>query len=121
MLIKSEEGLKLHAYEDSDHRWRIGYATPSYRGEVITKPIAEKRLREYLQKEVWRYIPENLNKNQYTVYASLIYNLGRVGARKLLIVEELDCKKILMYDKVRNKKHSVISSRRKREYELCVS
>lgn len=117
-FIQESEGLRLKAYRDSNGHWIIGYGTRSHQGEVITKKEAHRRMQVHL-KPFWKYIPEDLSIGQYTAYTSLVYNLGYYKARNLLVTK-LDCKKILLYDKVNGKKHKGITIRRQREYELCV-
>lgn len=119
-FIKSSEGLKLKAYKCAKSEVSIGYGTKSHHGEVITQEVAEKRFVQYLDDNVWKYIPNTLSVNQYAVYASLEYNLGHYKAKNLLVNGKLDCKRILLYDKVDNKVNKGIINRRQREYELCV-
>lgn len=81
--------------------------------------LAEIELHNYLQKEVFPYVPNSLPDNQYIVYSSLIYNFGRTGAKKFLINNKVDCNAILGYNKSKCGKYK-LTNRRQREYELCV-
>lgn len=119
-FIKSLEGLRLKAYTCAKSEISIGYGTKSYRGEIITEKIAEKRFLQYLNTNVWKYVPKDLSINQYVVYASLEYNLGHYKAKNILINGKLDCKKILNYKKVDGKINQGIINRRQREYKLCI-
>ena len=125
-FIKEQEGLRLDSYFCAKREISIGYGTKSYRGEKISKSTAERRFNKYLEENVWSVVPDSLSYNQYTVYASLEYNLGHRRAAKVLIKNKdgsykLDCKKILSFNKVDGKKHKGIINRRKREYELCIA
>lgn len=83
-LIKSFEGLVLHAYKplDSEHEYTIGYG--HYGSDVratdkITKSEAEELLKKDLKKYedyVNDYVTVKLNQNQFDALVSFCYNLG---------------------------------------------
>ncbi|KWW18795.1 muraminidase [Pseudomonas putida] len=80
-LIKSFEGLRLHAYQDSVGVWTIGYgATRGVKaGMKISKEQAERMLLNDVQRfepEVERLITAPLNQNQWDALISFTYNLG---------------------------------------------
>lgn len=80
-LIKSFEGLRLQAYQDSVGVWTIGYgATRSVQpGMKISKEQAERMLLNDVQRfepEVERLITSPLNQNQWDALISFTYNLG---------------------------------------------
>ncbi|KEY87840.1 lysozyme [Pseudomonas capeferrum] len=80
-LIKSFEGLRLQAYQDSVGVWTIGYgATRGVKaGMKISKEQAERMLLNDVQRfepEVERLITSPLNQNQWDALISFTYNLG---------------------------------------------
>lgn len=80
-LIKSFEGLRLQAYQDSVGVWTIGYgATRGVKaGMKISKEQAERMLLNDIQRfepEVERLITSALNQNQWDALMSFTYNLG---------------------------------------------
>ncbi|WJM55987.1 lysozyme [Pseudomonas asiatica] len=80
-LIKSFEGLRLHAYQDSVGVWTIGYgATRGVKaGMKISKEQAERMLLNDVQRfepELERLITAPLNQNQWDALMSFTYNLG---------------------------------------------
>jgi lysozyme len=89
-IIKSFEGCRLKAYQDSAGVWTIGYGTIMYpsgkrvkAGDRITKECAE----EYLAYEIGLKARSvevftsdlHLSQNQFDALVSFAYNLG-VGA-----------------------------------------
>ncbi|NWD68160.1 lysozyme [Pseudomonas gingeri] len=90
-LIKSFEGLRLNAYQDSVGVWTIGYGTTRQvsAGMTITAAQAE----QMLQDDISRFEPElsslvkvPLNQGQWDALMSFIYNLGaaNLGSSTLL-------------------------------------
>ena len=80
-LIKSYEGLRLQAYQDSVGVWTIGYGTTRgvNSGMKITKEQAERMLLNDVQRfepEVQRLVTAPLNQNQWDALMSFTYNLG---------------------------------------------
>ncbi|WP_426808038.1 lysozyme [Pseudomonas sp. WOUb67] len=80
-LIKSFEGLRLQAYQDSVGVWTIGYgATRGVQsGMKVSKEQADRMLLNDIQRfepEVERLIKVPLNQNQWDALMSFTYNLG---------------------------------------------
>ncbi|WP_264309302.1 lysozyme [Pseudomonas putida] len=80
-LIKSFEGLRLQAYQDSVGVWTIGYgATRSMQpGMKVSMEQAERMLLNDVQRfepEVERLITSPLSQNQWDAMISFTYNLG---------------------------------------------
>nr|WP_314661207.1 lysozyme [uncultured Pseudomonas sp.] len=80
-LIKSFEGLRLQAYQDSVGVWTIGYgATRAVKaGMKISKEQAERMLLNDMQRfepEVERLVTVPLTQNQWDALMSFTYNLG---------------------------------------------
>lgn len=80
-LIKRFEGLRLTAYRDSGGIWTIGYGHIGgiSEGDVITEDQAEQFLREDLEMAEYTIgstVTADLNPNQFSALASLIYNIG---------------------------------------------
>ncbi|MNP50611.1 Lysozyme RrrD [compost metagenome] len=80
-LIKSLEGLRLQAYQDSVGVWTIGYgATRGVKpGMSITTEQAERMLLNDVQRfepEVQRLVTAPLNQNQWDALICFTYNLG---------------------------------------------
>jgi lysozyme len=86
-FIKSREGLKLKAYQDSAGIWTIGYGSIHYedgkpikRGDTITQERADKLLEAEI---ILKSIKVNaaikstkLTQNQYNALVSFAYNVG---------------------------------------------
>lgn len=80
-LIKSFEGLRLTAYQDSGGIWTIGYGHTGgvKRGQRITKDEAESFLREDLDEAeatVEDVVTVDLSDNQFAALVSFAYNVG---------------------------------------------
>ena len=80
-LIKSFEGLRLQAYQDSVGVWTIGYGTTRgvKSGMKISKEQADRMLLNDVQRfepEVRRLVTAPLNQNQWDALMSFTYNLG---------------------------------------------
>jgi len=86
-FIKSREGLKLKAYQDSAGIWTIGYGTILYedgrhvkRGDVITQEQADALLEAEIIKKSLKVNAgiksAKLSQNQYNALVSFAYNVG---------------------------------------------
>jgi len=80
-LIKTYEGLRLKAYQDSVGVWTIGYGhtRTAKPGMTITAEEAEALLRQDLadaEKAVTRLVKVPLSDNQYSALVSFVFNLG---------------------------------------------
>ncbi|MNN30269.1 Lysozyme RrrD [compost metagenome] len=89
-LIKSFEGLRLQAYQDSVGVWTIGYgATRSVQpGMKVSKEQAERMLLSDVKRfepEVERLITSPLNQNQWDALVSFTYNLGAANLESSML------------------------------------
>lgn len=80
-LIKSFEGLRLTAYQDSAGVWTIGYGHTSgvYSGMKITEAKAEEYLKSDLksaEKTVNNKVTYAINQNQFDALVSFTFNVG---------------------------------------------
>jgi lysozyme len=81
-LVKSFEGCKLTAYQDSGGIWTIGYGTTGanvVEGLTIDQTTADKWLMDRLNQtgdEVFGYVHVPLNDNQFSALVSFAYNVG---------------------------------------------
>lgn len=123
-LIKSFEGCKLTAYQDTVHVWTIGYGHTGgvKSGQKITKAQAEDFLKADLAKfeKAVDALKMDFNQNQFDALVSFAYNCGAGNLNKL-------CKgrtkaeigsKMLLYDKAGGKTLAGLTRRRKAENKL---
>jgi lysozyme len=99
-LIKSYEGLRLNAYQDSVGVWTIGYGHTSAAGNPavtsgmkITNQQAEDMLRSDLRKYqayVEAVVRVPVNDNQYGAMVSLCYNIGPGNFAKSTLVKKVN-------------------------------
>ena len=86
-LIKSFEGLRLTAYDDSTGVWTIGYGHIKgvQQGQTITAEQADEFLREDLAdaEAAVEHLPVPLNDNQFAALVSFAFNLGPGNLRSL--------------------------------------
>lgn len=83
-LIKSFEGVRLHAYKavPTEEHWTIGYGHYSASvkpSDVITQKQAENLLAKDLQNfvnGVNKYVTSTINQNQFDALVSFAYNCG---------------------------------------------
>ena len=100
-FIKSFEGLRLEAYQDSAGVWTIGYGTTHgiKPGMRITKEEAEEMLRNdvaWFEKAVKNLLPIELSQSEFDALTSFCYNLGAAALeqstlRKRLLAGEPRC------------------------------
>ena len=94
--IKSHEGLRLVAYQDSKGVWTIGYGDTGpdvVKGLVITKAEAEERLQRRLvefEGYVNEYVKVALTQNQFDALVSLVYNIGPENFRTSTLRRKLN-------------------------------
>ncbi|SEB80507.1 lysozyme [Pseudomonas saponiphila] len=129
-LIKSFEGLRLQAYQDSVGVWTIGYGTTRgvKTGMSISKEQAERMLLNDVQRfepEVQRMITAPLNQNQWDALMSFTYNLGAGNLesstlRRLLNVGDYSgaAEQFLRWNKAGGKVLSGLTRRREAERAL---
>ncbi|MEW5606510.1 lysozyme [Pseudomonas juntendi] len=94
-LIKSFEGLRLQAYQDSVGVWTIGYGTTRgvKSGMKISKEQAERMLLNDVQRfepEVERLIKVPLNCNQWDALMCFTYNLGAANLESSTLLRKLN-------------------------------
>ena len=83
-LIKGFEKFMPKPYIDAVGIWTIGYGNTYYLdGQKVTmqdSPITEVQatilLETIFEKDFAKFIPQDVNQNQYDAMASLIYNIG---------------------------------------------
>lgn len=125
-LIKSFEGCRLTAYQDSVGVWTIGWGHTKgvYKGQKITQQQADDMLRDDMgiyESKVNKYNDKyNFNQNQFDALTSFAYNVGSIdqltanGTRTITQISS----KILAYDKAGGKTLAGLTRRRKAEKEL---
>ena len=125
-LIKSFEGCRLTAYQDSVGVWTIGWGHTKgvYKGQKITQQQADDMLRDDMgiyESKVNKYNNKyNFNQNQFDALTSFAYNVGSIdqltanGTRTITQISS----KILAYDKAGGKTLAGLTRRRKAEKEL---
>lgn len=94
-LIKSFEGLRLHAYQDSVGVWTIGYGTTRgvKAGMSITKEQAERMLLNDVQRfepEVERLVKVPLNAARWDALICFTYNLGAANLESSTLLRLLN-------------------------------
>ena len=94
-LIKSFEGLRLQAYQDSVGVWTVGYGTTRgvSAGMSITKEQAERMLLNDVQRfepELDRLVKVALNQNQWDALMSFVYNLGSANLASSTLLKLLN-------------------------------
>jgi lysozyme len=94
-FIKSQEGCKLNAYQDSAGIWTIGWGTISYedgsavkKGDIIPQKMADDLLIQEIEQKVSQvnnYLSGLiLNQNQFDSLVSFQYNTGALKSSTLL-------------------------------------
>lgn len=94
-LIKSFEGLRLQAYQDSVGVWTVGYGTTRgvSAGMSITKEQAERMLLNDVQRfepELGKLVKVALNQNQWDALMSFVYNLGAANLASSTLLKLLN-------------------------------
>jgi len=137
-LVKKWEGLYLKAYQDAVNKWTIGWGITSddkditgttiRKGMIINEDIAEKWLKESLEK---KYLPKVMkyddiyhwNENEAGALTSFAYNVGSIdqltayGTRS----KEMIADKLLLYKKAGGKVLKGLLDRRKDERKLFLT
>ena len=125
-LIKSFEGCRLTAYQDSVGVWTIGWGHTKgvYKGQKITQAQADNLLKEDMiiyENKVNKYNNKyDFNQNQFDALTSFAYNIGSIdqltanGTRTITQISN----KILAYDKAGGKVLAGLTRRRKAEKQL---
>lgn len=94
-LIKSFEGCRLKAYQDSVGVWTIGYGHTSgvYSGMTITEEQAEAFLKADLgtsERAVNRLVTYIINQNQFDALVSFTFNLGSGNLAESTLLKKLN-------------------------------
>jgi GH24 family phage-related lysozyme (muramidase) len=129
-LLKSFEGLRLTAYQDSVGVWTIGYGTTSgvRPGMVITEAQAEALLRRDLnrfEQAVDDLVNVPLNDDQFSALVSFTYNVGEgalASSTLLRLLNQRDYQgaadQLLRWDKAGGSTLPGLTRRRKAERAL---
>ena len=95
LLIKSFEGLRLHAYRDAVGIWTIGYGTT--RGVRPGMRISEVEAEKFLQEDLTRFeqaineaVQVPINDNQFSALVSFTYNVGSGAFRSSTLLRLLN-------------------------------
>lgn len=129
-LIKSFEGLRLKAYQDSVGVWTIGYGTTSsvQPGMVITQAQAEEFLRRDLRRfeqAVNDLVKVPLTTDQFAALVSFTYNVGEGALESSTLLRLLNQKdyqgaadQFLRWDKAGGQSLPGLTRRRRAERAL---
>lgn len=123
-LIKSFEGCRLTAYQDSAGVWTIGYGHTKgvKRGQVITEAQAEEFLREDVTCAVAAVIglSRDLTQGEFDGLVSFTFNCGPKNLHKLCDGRTMDQikEKILLYNKAGGTVLTGLMRRRRAELQL---
>ena len=94
-LIKSFEGRRLVAYQDSVGVWTIGYGhtKTAHEDKLIIKSTADRLLAEDLvefEKYVEKYVTVSLTQNQFDALVSWTFNLGPGNLKESTMLKKLN-------------------------------
>lgn len=95
-FIKTHEGLRLRAYQDSVGVWTIGYGHTGkdvVEGLTINEEEAETLLKEDLarfERGVVRAVAVDINQNQFDSLVSFSFNLGLSSLRGSTLLRKLN-------------------------------
>ena len=99
-FIKSREGIRLTAYQDSAGIWTIGYGTIHYedntpvkKGDTITLARADELIEKDIDTRTVTLntilIPAILNQNQFNALVSFAYNAGMNSLIKSTLLKQV--------------------------------
>lgn len=99
-FIKSWEGFREHAYQDSAGIWSIGYGTVLYenlkpvkRGDKITQAQATIlfaiQLKKY-EKAVNDIVTSMIHENQFDALVSFAYNVGIASLKRSTLLKKVN-------------------------------
>lgn len=96
-MMKDHEGFSATAYPDPTYGWQvptIGYGTTEgvRRGDVITEPEAERRLVDYVNKNLptfRRCVVVPLSQKEFDLYVDFYYNIGATAFCSSTLVRHL--------------------------------
>lgn len=123
-LIKSFEGCRLTAYQDSVGVWTIGYGHTA--GVKAGQKITQEQADEYLRKDIAKFekavdaLGMDFNENQFSALVSFAFNCGAGNLKKLCTGRtKLEIgSKMLLYDKAGGKVLAWLTRRRRAEFAL---
>ncbi len=95
-LIKSFEGFRDTAYQDTGKVWTVGFGTISYKdgtavkkGDTITESQAVEELMFDVTNDAKRIPDLNLNQNQQDAVISFVYNVGLQAFNKSTLKKKI--------------------------------
>lgn len=94
-LIKSAEGLRLRAYQDSVGVWTIGFGRTRgvKQGQKITEAEATEFLKSDLESaeaDVTRLVRVVVTENQFAALVSFVFNLGAGALKRSTLLKKLN-------------------------------
>jgi lysozyme len=134
-LIRSFEGRRLKAYQDSVKIWTIGFGTTFYpdgspvkQGDSITEEKADFLLKwQVLEKSVGvDALVKNVNQNQFDALVSFAYNVGVTNLKKSTLLKKVTVNpndktieaEFLKWNKAGGKELAGLTKRRQAEADL---
>jgi len=138
-LIKSFEGCKLRAYQDSVGIWTVGYGATFYQdgskiksGDTLTQQQADELLSYHVDlfaEKVKPLIKGELSDNQFSALVSFAFNLGAGALAKSTLLKKVNANpedasissEFAKWDKAGGKQLRGLTRRRKAEADLYFS
>jgi lysozyme len=138
-LIKSFEGCKLKAYQDSVGIWTVGYGATFYQdgskvksGDTLTQQQADELLNYHVDlfaEKVKPLIKGELSDNQFSALVSFAFNLGAGALSKSTLLKKVNANpedesiraEFAKWDKAGGKQLRGLTRRRKAEADLYFS
>lgn len=129
-LIKSFEGYRSQAYQDSVGVWTIGYGTTSgvMKGQIINEGQAVTYLRADLakfEKVINESVTVPLKQNQFDALACFVYNVGPGNFKSSTLLKLLNAGKyndaanqFIRWNKAGGKELAGLTRRRNAEADL---
>lgn len=138
-LIKSFEGCKLRAYQDSVGIWTVGYGATFYQDgskvksvDILTQQQADDLLNYHVNlfaDKVKPLIKVELSDNQFSALVSFAFNLGAGALAKSTLLKKVNVNpedesiraEFAKWDKAGGKQLRGLTRRRKAEADLYFS
>lgn len=133
-LIKSFEGCKLHAYQDSAGHWTIGWGTTGQgivEGLTISQPTANGMLLDHIgsvSEQVSDVVKFRCSQAQFDALVCFTYNVGIGNLKSSTLLKDIlkgDMKaaaeEFLKWDKAGGKQLAGLTRRRQAEKSLFES
>jgi lysozyme len=138
-LIKSFEGCKLRAYQDSVGIWTVGYGATFYQDgskvksvDILTQQQADDLLNYHVNlfaDKVKPLIKGELSDNQFSALVSFAFNLGAGALSKSTLLKKVNANpedesiraEFAKWDKAGGKQLRGLTRRRKAEADLYFS